>query len=222
MACIHLCSCWSPTGKSSTTDHSSSNVNGDTSVSKSHVSLANGYICKDCSLHSQEMDSLITRSSSSSSPSSQAAEASTAALSLSSSPFTSVYSRDRSQRSKTGEKQSDWSVTVYWIFQTCSSQTISWGPICEFSCGNENIIGSGLSPGVLVSISKTCMRYSKRALAPVVSLVTLLFHNVLWLGSRAKSPPGKGIHQEMFFVLFIHYPSFSLFLPLLVPVGLFP
>ncbi|KAG7242912.1 hypothetical protein INR49_018167 [Caranx melampygus] len=140
-------------GRSSTTDHSSSNVNGDTSVSKSHASLANGYICKDCSLHTQEMDSLITRSSSSSS-SSQAAEASTGALSLSSSPFTSVYSRDRSQRSKTG---------------------------------------------VLVSISKTCMHYSKRALAPVVSLVTLLVHNVLWLGSRAKSPPGKGIPQEMFF-----------------------
>ncbi|XP_040919083.1 SUN domain-containing protein 1 isoform X2 [Toxotes jaculatrix] len=132
-------------GRSSRTDHSASNVNGDASVSKSHTSLANGYICKDCSLHSQEMDSLITRSSSPSS--SQAAEASTDALSSSSSPFTSVYSRDRSQRNKTG---------------------------------------------VLVSISNTCMHYSKRALAPIVSLVTLLFNNVLWLCSRAKSPPGKG------------------------------
>ncbi|GAA6214065.1 SUN domain-containing protein 1 [Lates japonicus] len=131
-------------GRGSSTDHCSSNVNGDTSVSKSHTSLANGYICKDCSLHSQEMDSLITRSSSSS----QAAEASTDALSTSASPFTSIYSRDRSRRSKTG---------------------------------------------VLVSISNTCMRYSKRALAPIVSLVTLLFNNVLWLGSRAKSPPGKGV-----------------------------
>ncbi|XP_040919084.1 SUN domain-containing protein 1 isoform X3 [Toxotes jaculatrix] len=131
-------------GRSSRTDHSASNVNGDASVSKSHTSLANGYICKDCSLHSQEMDSLITRSSSPSS--SQAAEASTDALSSSSSPFTSVYSRDRSQRNKTG---------------------------------------------VLVSISNTCMHYSKRALAPIVSLVTLLFNNVLWLCSRAKSPPGK-------------------------------
>uniref|UniRef100_A0A4W6BSS4 Sad1 and UNC84 domain containing 1b n=1 Tax=Lates calcarifer TaxID=8187 RepID=A0A4W6BSS4_LATCA len=130
-------------GRGSSTDHCSSNVNGDTSVSKSHTSLANGYICKDCSLHSQEMDSFITRSSSSS----QAAEASTDALSTSASPFTSIYSRDRSRRSKTG---------------------------------------------VLVSMSNTCMRYSKRALAPIVSLVTLLFNNVLWLGSRAKSPPGKG------------------------------
>ncbi|XP_044037114.1 SUN domain-containing protein 1 isoform X7 [Siniperca chuatsi] len=131
-------------GRSSRAKHSSS-VNGDASVSKSHTLLTNGYICKDCSFHSQKMDSLITRSSSS--PSSQAAEASSVALSSSSSsPFTSIYSRDRSQRNKIG---------------------------------------------VLVSMSNTCIRYSKRALAPIVSLVTLLFNNVLWLGSRAKSPRGK-------------------------------
>lgn len=130
------------------TDHSSSSVNGDVSASasKSHTTLANGYICKDCSLHSHRTESLTTRSSSSSS--SQAAEASTDALSFSSSPLTSIYSRDRSRRNKTG---------------------------------------------VLTSMSNTCMHYSKRALAPIVSLVTLLFNNVLWLGSRAKSPPGKGV-----------------------------
>lgn len=140
-------------GKSSSADHSSLSVNGDASASasKSHASLANGYICKDCSLHSHKADSFVTRSASSSS-SSQAAEASLDAFSSSSSssssPFTHVYSIDRSRRNKTG---------------------------------------------VLMSVSNTCKRYSKRALAPIVSLVTLLFNNVLWLGSRAKSPPGKGV-----------------------------
>ncbi|XP_019108858.2 SUN domain-containing protein 1 isoform X4 [Larimichthys crocea] len=134
-------------GKSFSADHSSSSVNGDASASKSHTSLANGYVCKDCSLHSQNMDSFITRSSSSSSSSSsQAAEASSGTLSYSSSPFTSIYSRDRSRRNKTG---------------------------------------------ILVSMSNTCMHYSKRALVAIVSLVTQLFNSVLWLGSRAKSPPGK-------------------------------
>ncbi|KAG8006972.1 SUN domain-containing protein 1, partial [Nibea albiflora] len=133
-------------GKSFSADHSSSSINGDASASKSHTSLANGYVCKDCSLHSQKMDSFITRSSSSSS-SSQAAEASSGTLSYSSSPFTSIYSRDRSRRNKTG---------------------------------------------VLVSMSNTCMQYSKRVLAAIVSLVTGLFNSVLWLGSWAKSPPGKG------------------------------
>ncbi|XP_059203104.1 SUN domain-containing protein 1 isoform X6 [Centropristis striata] len=145
--------------RSSSNEHSSSGVNGDASASKSHSSLANGYICRDCSFHSQRTDSPITRSSSSllsssSSSSSaaaaaQAAEASSDVLSSSSSsPFTSVYSRDRSRRSKTG---------------------------------------------VLVSLSNSCLRYSKRVVAPIVSLVSLLFNSVLWLGSRARSPPGKGL-----------------------------
>ncbi|XP_074553601.1 SUN domain-containing protein 1 isoform X2 [Halichoeres trimaculatus] len=144
-------------GRSHGADHSSSSINGDASAStsKSHTSLANGYICKDCSLHSQKKDSFITQSSasllsSSSSSPSQAAVASSDAFSSSSSssPFTSIYSRDRSRRNKTG---------------------------------------------LLVSMSNTCMRYSKRAVAPIVSLVTLLFNNVLWLGSKARNPPGKGV-----------------------------
>ncbi|XP_028268304.1 SUN domain-containing protein 1 isoform X6 [Parambassis ranga] len=125
--------------------HNSSSVNGDASTSKSHSSLINGYICKDCSLHSQKSNSLNTRCSSSSS-SSQAAELSTDALSSSSSPFTRIYTKDRSQRNKTG---------------------------------------------FLMSMSDMCTRYSKQALAPIVSLITLLFNSMRWLGSKAKSPPGK-------------------------------
>ncbi|XP_028268298.1 SUN domain-containing protein 1 isoform X2 [Parambassis ranga] len=127
--------------------HNSSSVNGDASTSKSHSSLINGYICKDCSLHSQKSNSLNTRCSSSSS-SSQAAELSTDALSSSSSPFTRIYTKDRSQRNKTG---------------------------------------------FLMSMSDMCTRYSKQALAPIVSLITLLFNSMRWLGSKAKSPPGKGV-----------------------------
>ncbi|XP_071329775.1 SUN domain-containing protein 1 isoform X6 [Trachinotus anak] len=112
------------------TDHSSSNVNGDTSVSKSHTSLANGYICKDCSLHSQEMDSLITRSSSSSSSSSQAAKASTSALSSSSSPFTSIYSRDRIQRNKTAHSSFCGSMNVKDLVTEDASHLNLNGSLC--------------------------------------------------------------------------------------------
>ncbi|CAJ1075003.1 SUN domain-containing protein 1 isoform X4 [Xyrichtys novacula] len=96
-------------GKSHRADHSSSSVNGDASAStsKSHASLHNGYICKDCSLHSQKSDSSTITQTSSSPLSSQAAVASSdaffaASSSSSSSPFTSIYSRDRSRRNKTG------------------------------------------------------------------------------------------------------------------------
>ncbi|KAM6905254.1 SUN domain-containing protein 1 isoform 2-T2 [Xenentodon cancila] len=124
--------------------HRSSGVNGNASASKSHSSLANGYICNDCSLHSQKMDSAIIRSSSSS----QATELSADALNSASSSFTSIYTRDRSRKNKTG---------------------------------------------VLMSVSNTCMRYSKQALAPIVSLVTIVFSSVMQLRSGAKSPNRKGI-----------------------------
>ncbi|XP_047428033.1 SUN domain-containing protein 1 isoform X7 [Mugil cephalus] len=120
-------------------------INGDASTSASiaNTPLANGYICKDCSSHSQKTsDYRVTRSS----LSSQAAETSTDGLTSSSSPFTTIYTKERSRRDK---------------------------------------------KGVLVSVSNTCIRYSKRAVAPVVSFFTLILNSVVWLGSRAKSPPGK-------------------------------
>lgn len=49
-----------------------------------------------------------------------------------------------------------------------------------------------------MSVSNTCMHYSKQALAPIVSLVTLLLSSVMRLGSRAKSPTGKGTKSEDF------------------------
>lgn len=91
--------------------HSSSGVNGDASTSESHTFLANGYICRDCSFHSQKTDSYITRSSSS-----QAAVLSSNASSASSSPVTSVYSRDRSRKNKTGEKFSSPSELKAFLF----------------------------------------------------------------------------------------------------------
>lgn len=91
-----VCLCHLLSGQISS--HSVHGVNGDASTSKSHTSLANGYICRDCSLHSHKSDSYITRSSSS-----QAAELSTDVASASSSPISSVYTRDRSRKNKTGE-----------------------------------------------------------------------------------------------------------------------
>ncbi|XP_017277420.1 SUN domain-containing protein 1 isoform X2 [Kryptolebias marmoratus] len=123
--------------------HSSSGVNGDASTSKSHTSLANGYICKDCSLHSQKTDSFITQSSSS-----QATELSADAPSASSSPITSIYTRDRSRKNKTG---------------------------------------------VLMLVCNSCVRYSKKALEPIVSLISLFFSSVVRLGSWVKSSSVKGV-----------------------------
>ncbi|CAL8274339.1 unnamed protein product [Lota lota] len=138
------------------TSHGHGLNGGAVSVSKSsqHASAANGYICKDCSVHSPRMDGLTAHCASSSSSSSSQAAAATGAFSssLSSlwsssmSPSSSIYSRDKSRRSRTG---------------------------------------------ILASVSSTCVRYGRKAVAPLVSLITVLFNSVLWLGSGARSQ-GKG------------------------------
>ncbi|XP_076607796.1 SUN domain-containing protein 1 isoform X9 [Chaetodon auriga] len=125
-------------GRSFHADHSSSSVNGGASASKSHTSLANGYICKDCSLHSQKMDSFITRSSSSSSSSSQAAEASLDALSSSSSPFTSIYSRDRSRRNKTAHSSFCGSMNVKDLVTEDASHLNLNGSLCDDCKGKQH------------------------------------------------------------------------------------
>ena len=89
-------------------EHGSSNVNGDLhgAASHSHTALANGFICNDCSIHSDRKTVLTTHTTattSSSSSSARAAASSAAALSSSSSSSSTSYSWDKSRRNKTGE-----------------------------------------------------------------------------------------------------------------------
>ncbi|XP_068433999.1 SUN domain-containing protein 1 isoform X7 [Clinocottus analis] len=126
-------------GRSSSNDHRSSNVNGDASASKSHTSLTNGYVCKDCSFHSQTTDSPITQSSSSLSSSSQAAEASSGGVFSSSlSPFTSIYSRDRSRRNKTAHSSFCGSMNVKGLVTEDSSHLKLNGSLCDDCKGKQH------------------------------------------------------------------------------------
>uniref|UniRef100_I3KKD7 Sad1 and UNC84 domain containing 1b n=2 Tax=Oreochromis niloticus TaxID=8128 RepID=I3KKD7_ORENI len=122
--------------------HSLSSVNGDASTSKSHAALSNGYICRDCSLHSPKMDSFVTQSassllSSSSSSTFQAAEPSTDALSSTSSPFTSIYSRDRSRRNKTAHSSFCGSMNVKDLVTEDASHLNLNGSLCDDCKGKQ-------------------------------------------------------------------------------------
>ncbi|XP_061892620.1 SUN domain-containing protein 1 isoform X1 [Entelurus aequoreus] len=134
-------------GMTSHSEQSASSVNGDISASNSHTTLANGYVCKDCSFHSQQMDSHTTHSSLSTSHDADVSKADAFSYS-SSSPFTNIYSRDRSRKTKTG---------------------------------------------VLTSVSNTCVRLSKKVLAPFVSFFTLLYSSVCWLSARTNMAQERGV-----------------------------
>lgn len=113
-------------------------------------------MCKDCSFHSQKINSFIPQSTSSSS--SQLAQASSDILSTSSSsPFTSIYSRDRSQRKKTGEELFSCSspcwlysqmligyITYVWTYALVALRVwlclcqVSWGQYATHVSGTAN------------------------------------------------------------------------------------
>uniref|UniRef100_A0A8C6TKQ7 Sad1 and UNC84 domain containing 1 n=1 Tax=Neogobius melanostomus TaxID=47308 RepID=A0A8C6TKQ7_9GOBI len=103
-------------------------VNGSCSAnsSKSHTTVVNGYLCKDCVHHSHRTGTLATQTSSSSASSSSLSSshvqaASADALSTSSSPLTSIYSRDRSRRAKTGVLRSMSNSCMIYSKQTLAS-----------------------------------------------------------------------------------------------------
>lgn len=174
--------CRSASGWRTCSDHRSG-VNGDTSASKSHSSPTNGYICKDCSFHSQRTDAYVTQSASSSS--SQLVQSSSDILSSSSSsssPFTSIYSRDRSRRNKTGEE----------LF--CSARRWRDSSRCFLKklCSCQSVMVAVSLIGVLRSMCNACVRYSKQGLAPLLTLVTVVFSSVVWLASQARASTGRG------------------------------
>ncbi|XP_028268306.1 SUN domain-containing protein 1 isoform X8 [Parambassis ranga] len=155
--------------------HNSSSVNGDASTSKSHSSLINGYICKDCSLHSQKSNSLNTRCSSSSS-SSQAAELSTDALSSSSSPFTRIYTKDRSQRNKTAHSSFCGSMNVKDLETEDASHLNLNGSLCYCL----------LQPGY-------CVMRAGKALASGVGTAAQRLLTLFWMLVSAPVKAGRGL-----------------------------
>lgn len=161
-------------GKS--TDHSSSSINGDVSASasKSHATLANGYICKDCSVHSHRTESLTTHSSSSSN--SQAAEASTDAHTFSSSPFTSIYSRDRSRRNKTAHSSFCGSMNVKDLVTEDASHLNLNGSLCYCL----------LQPGY-------CVVRAGKAVGSGVGTAAQRLLSLLWMLLAAPVKAGRGL-----------------------------
>ncbi|CAI5675403.1 unnamed protein product [Oreochromis niloticus] len=161
--------------------HSLSSVNGDASTSKSHAALSNGYICRDCSLHSPKMDSFVTQSassllSSSSSSTFQAAEPSTDALSSTSSPFTSIYSRDRSRRNKTAHSSFCGSMNVKDLVTEDASHLNLNGSLCHCL----------LQPGY-------CVMRAGKALGSGVGTAAQRVLSLFWMLLAAPVKAGKGL-----------------------------
>uniref|UniRef100_A0A4W5RJR5 Sad1 and UNC84 domain containing 1b n=1 Tax=Hucho hucho TaxID=62062 RepID=A0A4W5RJR5_9TELE len=131
--------CVFPPGRSSRTDHSSTGANGGVNtVSHSHAMVANGYICNDCSIHSERKEALTTYSSSSSS---QAASAAAAAASFSSSSSSQAPSAAAAAAalSSSSSSQAASAAAAAAAFSSSSSQAASAAAVSSSSASFSSL-----------------------------------------------------------------------------------
>ncbi|XP_061079769.1 SUN domain-containing protein 1 isoform X2 [Conger conger] len=174
--------------KEGRTQRSTVQGNGDVSMTQTQTqtqaSMANGYICRDCSIHGERKGALTACSSTSA-----AASSSSASSSSSLSQSASIYSHDSSQKHKSG--------ALVRLSRTCvryGGHALTWAaslvglliPSVVLRRGDEASGQQGA--GVLASVAGTCLCYSRGVFTSVVSLMSLLLLKTT--GFRAKG------HQE--------------------------
>ncbi|XP_035260729.1 SUN domain-containing protein 1-like isoform X12 [Anguilla anguilla] len=122
-------------------DRSVALVNGDTNSAQTQTSVLNGYICGDCSVHSERKDALTAYSSSrnnSSSSSSCAAVSRSAhtdsASAAAAASSTTIYSRDKSRKHKTAHQRYCGSVNVNHLTAADGQLTLN-GSLCKAVTG---------------------------------------------------------------------------------------
>ncbi|KAG5832601.1 hypothetical protein ANANG_G00292840 [Anguilla anguilla] len=165
--------------------------NGDTSVTQTQTqtqtSMANGYICRDCTILAERKEVLTAYSSTSAAAASSSASSSSS-LSQSASSSTSIYSRDNIQKHKSG--------ALVRLSRTClryGGHALSRAASLVSLLMQSVLLRTGdevtgrQGKGVLASVTDTCLRSGRRVVTSVVSLMSLL---LLKTGFRAKG------HQE--------------------------
>ncbi|XP_066519147.1 SUN domain-containing protein 1 isoform X7 [Hoplias malabaricus] len=130
-------------------EHSFSSVNnGDMASAQTQTStMTSSYICKDCtSSHSATRDVLPAYSSSKPCSSSSCSYSASSALHLdardgASSPYTTVYSREKSRRHKSGHAGYCGTMNVNELVIQEEHQNLS-GPLCDDCKGKQNVMTS--------------------------------------------------------------------------------
>ncbi|XP_035260728.1 SUN domain-containing protein 1-like isoform X11 [Anguilla anguilla] len=180
-------------------DRSVALVNGDTNSAQTQTSVLNGYICGDCSVHSERKDALTAYSSSrnnSSSSSSCAAVSRSAhtdsASAAAAASSTTIYSRDKSRKHKTGLLAS---ATNRFLLYSRSA-LVCLVSVATLLARSIPIQRLKESRGVLASLSESCLCFSRRAASSIAAFATSLVRSVLlkmYLAGSDVSDRGKAV-----------------------------
>ncbi|XP_035260719.1 SUN domain-containing protein 1-like isoform X4 [Anguilla anguilla] len=180
-------------------DRSVALVNGDTNSAQTQTSVLNGYICGDCSVHSERKDALTAYSSSrnnSSSSSSCAAVSRSAhtdsASAAAAASSTTIYSRDKSRKHKTGLLAS---ATNRFLLYSRSA-LVCLVSVATLLARSIPIQRLKESRGVLASLSESCLCFSRRAASSIAAFATSLVRSVLLKMYLAGSDVSDRAHQR--------------------------
>ncbi|KAJ8251512.1 hypothetical protein GJAV_G00222150 [Gymnothorax javanicus] len=173
------------------TERSAVQGNGDVSATQKQTSMMNGYICRNCILLAQRTGALTAHSSSSVAAAAASSSASASSTSLSqsaSASATSIYSRDDSQKHKSGVLVRLWRTGLLYGGRVLSSAVTLVSLLVQSAllARGDQVTGQQ-GKGVLRSVTDSCIHFGRRIITSVVSLISLL---LLKTGLR-----GKG-HQE--------------------------
>ncbi|KAI1884455.1 hypothetical protein AGOR_G00226570 [Albula goreensis] len=175
--------------RSMRTEHSVTLANGDISTSQTQTATVNGYICKDCILHSERKEALTAYSSTSASSSSTSSASLSQSTSTSSTGASVIYSRDKSRQHKSGVLVRVTGTCLRYCRHVLTSALSLVTLLMQTVFLRTSDEGAGhQGKGVLVSVTDTCLCYGKRFVTSVVSLMSLL---LLKMGYKAKD------HEEV-------------------------
>ncbi|KPP66988.1 SUN domain-containing protein 1-like [Scleropages formosus] len=162
------------------TEHSAALVNGDVASTCTETSTVNGYICSNCSLHSERKDALTAYSSSSSAAFSRSAAA--AATS------STIY---RSRRDKTGVLASFWQTTVRCVRRPVASLVSLVGAVMQSVLLMTGCVTKGHEG------KDTFLTYGRWVFTSVRSCMLSLKQNVLRkMGYEAKGHEGISVGDK--------------------------
>ncbi|KAL4658129.1 SUN domain-containing protein 1-like isoform X3 [Arapaima gigas] len=171
-------------------EHNATLVNGDIASACMQTSSVNGYICRNCSFHSEKKDALTAYSSSSSSSSPAFSQSASAAASTMSS---TIY---RSRKDKTGVLVSLWQTTVRCIWLPLAFVASVVGVLTQSILLMMGYETKG-QKGLLTSLSDTFLTYGRVVFTSVRSCIFLLKQNILQkMGCKAKGHKGNIMGDE--------------------------
>ncbi|KAJ8363093.1 hypothetical protein SKAU_G00119240 [Synaphobranchus kaupii] len=174
-------------------DRSMTALNGDMNSAQTQTSVMNGYICGDCSFHSERKDSLTACSSSKSSASRSASTDSASAVAA----VATLHGLLHHLLPATKAANTSLLATATNRFLSYSRRALaSVVSIVTLLVHNIPLHRLKEGRGALASLSESCLCFSRRAASSVVSLATPLVHNVLLKMRREGSDVGDQAHQR--------------------------